>query len=125
VQWDQGDPDFYGHWRIGCGDLRSIVRDERLTDSVTVVLVTAVLPQHRRDDGMLDPNRIGAITARGVVQLLADTQNAMSLRTAERALTTLEEMGLVQKTTSASGRRPASYHPAGLTAEGPPWARKQ
>jgi hypothetical protein len=125
IQWNQGDPDFDGHWRIDCGDLRGIVRDRRLNDSATVVLVTAVLPQHRSYDGALDPDRIQPITARGVVELLARTENSMTMRTAERALHALEAIGLVEATIEAAGRRAARYLPAGLAAEGIPWLRKR
>jgi hypothetical protein len=76
-------------------------------------LVCAVLPQHRENDGAVNPSTVKPITARGVVDAFKDTSRAMGTRTVERGLNELLELGLLRLIVAGSGRRPSSYLPAG------------
>ena len=118
TRFDAGDPKFDGHFRILSDDLRCLTDD--LNNNEARVLVGVVLPQHRNDKGAVQMDRVCRITVPAIVAAFANTPKPINKRTAGRALDGLEAKGLVRKAAEASGRRPASYVPAGVAADGVP-----
>ncbi len=86
-----------------------------MSDAELRILLCVVVPQHRTEHGSLQCNSgRGSVEplhfkASMVHEQLADAPEPPALRTAQHALTSLSNRGLLRVVMKASGRRPAQY----------------
>jgi hypothetical protein len=129
VSLEAGDERLFGYWRIMSADLLRLVGvtpgpggelRQYLTDTqLRVLIVLAQGP--RTNGGALQDAATQRLTVRDVVDRLP----GMTLRTAQRAIPGLEQLGLARKIGGGRGSAAARYEPAGLVAAGVPWKRKR
>jgi hypothetical protein len=128
IPLDPGDERLPGAWRILSSELEKLVCITRgkdgglrpfLTDDQLRVLVA--LAQGLRDKyGALQEPKKHQVTAQTVVDRLP----GLKLRTAQRALAAMQELGLVRKIAGGTGSAPSVYESAGLLLLGLPWKPK-
>ncbi len=108
--FESGDRRYWGSFRIECAELRRLAA--MLSDNEARVLVCCVLPRERDKHGVPQHAQPIPLSVRSVAAALPD----MAIRSAARAIDGLQAKGLLHQVTPASGRRAATFEPAGSAA---------